>query len=157
MTIEPEIDVLGRVARGALHVLRAISILGGLLAIAGAVYTVIDPVPVYSDDVPPTSTVIAHQITFVCLGLPFLPPAAFTLGRGRWIALTIGALLWFGPMAVEGDHDYGFVIRMFASLVAVAVLAVWRTLIGLTNPTKEAAGQRAADDRERHPEAELRE
>jgi len=136
MTNEREIDVLGRVAHFALRVLRWISILAGLVAIAGAIYTVFDPVPVYSDNIPPTSTVIAHQIVFLCLGLPWVLPVACTLGRGWRIMLAIGTALWFGPMALEGDHDFGFLVRMFASLVAIAVLAVWRTLYGLSNPTK---------------------
>ncbi len=155
MTHEPEIDALGRIARIGLRVLRWLSVLVGLAAIAGAFFTVYYPVPIYSDDIPPLPTLIAHQVTFVCLGLPLVLPIAFTFGRGRWIALGIGALLWFGPMLLEGDHDFGFVVRMFATLVAIAALAVWRTLFGLTNPTKQAAHQRAADDRERHPEAEL--
>ncbi|MCA8952218.1 MAG: hypothetical protein KDE27_22095 [Planctomycetes bacterium] len=139
MDHEPEIDALGRAAQLALRVLRWLFALLGLLAIAGAVFTVCYPVPVYSDDVPPLPTLVAHQTAFVCLGLPLVLPVGFTLGRGWRHALALGAALWFLPMLLPGDPVYGFGVRMFATLVAIAVLAVWRTLIGLTNPTKAAA------------------
>ena len=106
----------------------------GLLATAAAIYTTFDPVPVYSGEnpIPPLQTVIAHQITLLCLGVPLALPCAFTIGSGWRLALGLGVLAWFGPMLLDGDPTYGFVLRMFASLVAVAVLAVWRTLFQLT-------------------------
>ncbi|MCR9247710.1 MAG: hypothetical protein NXI31_22005 [bacterium] len=142
MNAEPEIDALGRVAHTALHLLRWIAVLAGILAIAAAGYTVYDPVPVYSDDIPPQSTVIAHQFTFVCLGLPLATPIVLWIGRLWPVGLVIGLGLGFGPMLLAGDHDYGFVIRLFATGVSYAVLAVWRTLVGLTNPN-HSSGQAA--------------
>lgn len=122
--------------RVALLVLRGISIVVGLAAIAGAIYTVFDPVPVYSDDdaIPSLQTLIAQQMTLLCIGLPLALPHEWSIGRGwRW-ALALGLVAWFGPMFLEGDWAYGFALRMFASLVAVSVLAVWRTLFSLTRP-----------------------
>jgi hypothetical protein len=55
-------------------------------------------------------------------------------GRGRWIALAVGALLWFAAALLPGEREYGFVLRMFASLVACLTLLVWRTLWRLTQP-----------------------
>lgn len=135
---EPEVAAAARVVRVALLVLRGIGCVVGLVAIAGAIWTTIEPLPVYSDPakVPPLATLIAHQLTFVCIGLPMVLPTAFVFGRGRWWLLGLGALCWFAPIPWDGDTPFVFLLRVFASLVAVSILAVWRTVFRLTKPLR---------------------
>lgn len=158
---EPEIDALGRFATVGLRILRGFAVLAGLALIGLGVWLTCDPAIVYQTEVPPLPTRIAHQMTFVCVGLPFVLPIAFTIGKGWRYAFGLGAMLWFGPSFLPGDPVWGFGVRMFATLVAIAALLVWRTLAGLSNPTRtpqqaeHAAGEHAADDRVGHPEAEL--
>ena len=46
----------------------------------------------------------------------------------------LGAALWFLPLLWLDEHELMFLFRMFASLVAIAVLAIWRVVFGLTKP-----------------------
>ncbi|MFO1077206.1 MAG: hypothetical protein U1E73_05715 [Planctomycetota bacterium] len=133
---EPEIAVAARVVRIALVALRGIGVMLGFLALAGAVWTTIDPIPIYSEpaSVPPLPTLIARELTFVCFGLPLVLPTALVFGRWRWPLLGIGAVLWLAPIPWDGDTPFVFLLRVFASVVAVSILAVWRVLFGLTRP-----------------------
>ena len=42
--------------------------------------------------------------------------------------LSVSLALWFLPVALGDDSDYGYILRIFATLVAFLSLAVWRTL-----------------------------
>ena len=84
------------------------------------------------EPIPPLPHRIANNLVWVCVGLPLVLPSRWLFGTGRWKALAVGLLLWFGPMLIDGDHAYGFLIRMFASFVACATLLILRTLRTLT-------------------------
>ncbi|HEX6813428.1 MAG TPA: hypothetical protein VF384_17550 [Planctomycetota bacterium] len=131
---EPEIEFLGKVARRVLAFLRAMLCLAGLVAIAVAIWLTLDPPagPTEHAAIPPLSQRIAHNLVWVCVGLPLVLSSRWLFGAGRWTALALGGLLWLGPMLLEGDHSYGFLIRMFATFVACATLLVLRTLRQLT-------------------------
>ncbi len=134
---EPEIEFLGKLARRALVGLRCLLFVAGAVAIAGAIYVTLDPrVLLWEDElIPALPARIAHNLVFVCVGIPLLLPGRWLFARGRWIALAAGCALWFGPMLLEGDHEYGWLIRMFASFVACASLLILRTLRTLTAAT----------------------
>ena len=135
---EPEVAAAARVVRIALLVLRGLGCIAGLAALAGAVWTIAEPLPVYSDPakVPPLPTLVAHQLTLVCFAVPMVLPTRFVFGRGRWWLLGLGAVLWLLPIPWDGDTPFVFLLRVFASLVAVSILAVWRTVFGLTKPLR---------------------
>lgn len=131
---EPEIEFLGKVVRIGLWTLRGFFWLAGLAALAGSTYLVANPESLVSEPGPvaPLAERVVDGLTWWCLGVPLLLPSRWLVGRARWPMLLAGLALWLGPMFVDGDHRYGFVIRFFASLVAVSVLLVWRTVFSLT-------------------------
>ena len=139
---EPEIAFLARIVRVALLGVRTVTILVGAGAIAIAIHTMLEPESAYAGAaaVPPPAEVIAHQLTFVCFGVPLLVPARWLFGRGRWAMLALGLAAWLLPMLLPGDHAYGFVLRAFGSFVAVSILMVWRMLFSLTPGGAGAAG-----------------
>ncbi len=133
---EREIELFAKVVRVFLRAGRVLFAVVGAAAIAASVYALADPAVVYSeaDPLPPLSARIAHGAVWWCLGIPLLVPVRWLFGRGRWPMLALGLLLWLLPMLLAGDPAYCFVIRFFASFVAVSVLAVWRTLYALARP-----------------------
>lgn len=125
---EREIEVLGRIAHGGLWFLRRVLWFAGAFAVCyGLVRT-------WSADevATPGTTVPALGFVWICAGLPLLVPVDWLFGRGRWLALVAGVLLWFGPSMLSADPEYGFVLRFFATLIACVTLLVWRTLWRLT-------------------------
>ena len=127
---EPEIEFLGRLARRVLALLRVLLFVLGLVAIAAACYLTASPPAAMTEHTPIPSLQqrIANNFVWVCAGLPLLLPSRWLFGAGWWKALAVGLLLWFGPMLLDGDHEYGFLIRIFASFVACVTLLVLRTL-----------------------------
>lgn len=122
---EPEIEFLGRVATRGLVVLRTAFWLAGAVAIAyGAWRALLAP-----EREGPAS---ALGPVWVAVGVPLVLPVDWLFGRGRFAVLGISAALWFLPMLLPDDHRFGFVLRMFATLVACLSLLVWRTLWRLT-------------------------
>ena len=138
---EPEIEFLGKVVHICLRVLRVFFWLFGAISVASAVYLVGNPEVQQSEPspLPPLSQLVAHHLTWWCLGIPLLLSADWLFGRGRWLMLGVGLLLWLAPHALPGDHPYGYILRFFASLVAVSVLLVWRTVFALTRPHGEVS------------------
>lgn len=119
---EPEIEVLRRIARIGLGAIRCAFWLVGAVAI----YTGVFGPPEWTGlDWPPT-----HLFVFACAGLPLVLPGGWWIGhrRGALVLLVAAALMWFLPMLRAGDHRYGFVLRLFATVVACATMVVWRTL-----------------------------
>jgi len=133
---EPEIEVLGRIARGGLWVVRRVFWLAGVAAIAFGVWRTFTA-PIDAAGVVGT-TPNALGIVWICAGLPAVLRVDWLIGRGRWRALTLGAVLWFGAALLPHDHDFGFLLRVFASLVACLSLLVWRTLWRLTGTPANA-------------------
>jgi hypothetical protein len=131
---EPEIEFLGRLARRFLALLRVLLFVAGIVAIGAACYLTANPPAAVTphEGIPALQQRIAYNFVWICAGLPLLLPSRWLFGAGRWKALAVGLALWFGPMLLEGDHAYGFLIRMFASFVACMTLVVLRTLRTLT-------------------------
>ena len=50
------------------------------------------------------------------------------------------AALGIAPIALSDDSDYGYILRLFATLVAFLCLVVWRTLWRLTSTGLPHAG-----------------
>lgn len=130
---EPEIEALARIARTALWLVRRVFWVAGAVAVGHGVWrSGVDGgwsfVAPYALATLPAAT----GIVWLCLGLPLLVRTGWLFGRGRWPALGLGAALWFGACLLPMDHTYGFVLRLFASLVACLSLLVWRTLWRLT-------------------------
>jgi len=82
----------------------------------------------------PTSLAIrfTQYVVWFCIGIPPLLPIAWLFGRGRWLMLAVGAAIWFLPMWLPGDHEFGWLLRFFATVVALSVLFVWKTIFALT-------------------------
>jgi hypothetical protein len=126
---EPEIEFLGRLARRVLTMLRLALFVAGLVAIAVACYiTASPPEPAPNEVIAPLQQRIASNFVWVCAGTPLLLPSRWMFRAGWWKALALGLALWLGPMLLDGDHPYGFVIRMFASFVTCVTLLVLRVL-----------------------------
>lgn len=119
---EPEIELLRRLARIGLGAIRTVFWLAGALGIHTGVF---GPPEWTGLRWPPT-----HLFVFACAGLPLVLPTDWWLGRRTGAGLFLGAalLMWFAPLLRTGDHPYGFVLRLFATLVACATMIVWRTL-----------------------------
>lgn len=132
---EPEIEALGRVARRALWLIRRVLWIAGAVAVGYGLWrgwTRGD----LTGAVPQPS---ASGVVWLCVGLPLLARIGWLFGRGRWLALGVGGLLWFGASLLPDDPDYGYVLRFFASLIACLTLLVWRTLWSLTAGATGAA------------------
>ena len=129
---EPEIEFLGRFATGGLWLLRRALWLAGACAIA---YGVWRSLQTRVDD----SFMSALGPVWVTLGLPLVLPTEWAFGRGRRWWLGVSVVLWFAPMLLAGEHAWGFVLRMFATLIAFLSLAVWRTLWRLTHQNDPGA------------------
>jgi len=123
---EPEIELLRRLARAGLTVLRVAFWLAGAMML----YTGLFGPPAWTGLQWPAE----RAFVFACAGVPLVLPCEWWLGRGRWPALTLGMLLWFAPMLRDGDIRYGFLLRLFATMVACASIVVWRTLWRLSAP-----------------------
>lgn len=134
---EPEIEALGRLARGFLWCVRGAFVLAGLGFVGFGLVQLLSGRTGLSE-VTPGAMVTDHHIDVVwlCLGLPMLPPVDWTFDRGRWLVLAGLVVLVVTPMLLGGDDDHGYILRAFAGLVALASLAVWRTLWKLTTPAK---------------------
>lgn len=136
---EPEIELLTRIARRGLWTLRRVFWLAGAVAIGYGLWRSATPPVDAAGNA--GSAPNALGIAWVCVGLPAIARVDWLFGRGRGLALGGGALLWFGAALLPHDHRYGFVLRMFASLVGCLSLLVWRTLWRLTSPVGAAAGR----------------
>jgi len=130
---EAEIEVLGKVVRVGLLALRGVLILAAMAAtVVGLIGIVHPPSSIIrlGDGGEPMTR--APMFTLLCIGIPPLLPIRWLFGRGRWPMLVVGAILWFLPMWLDGDHEYGWLLRFFATVVALSVLVVWKTIFALT-------------------------
>lgn len=132
---EPEIEFLGKVVQFALLAFRTTTVTAGAVAFAYGVYGIANPQMVMYYDLGPRLEPIAPYFVWLCIGIPPLLPTGWLFGHGCWPMLLVGLALWLGPHALDGDSEYGYLIRFFASLVAVSVLLVWRTVFALTRRT----------------------
>ena len=130
---EPEIEFLGRIVRIALRGIRVVLWLAGVAGVVVCVQRMV------------VEGQLAPSAVWLCPGLLLITPIAWHRGRRLGILLAIGALLWFGPIALPDDTSWGFVLRMFATLIAFLTLFVWHTLWRLTEAPAADPGV-AADD-----------
>ena len=132
---EPEIELLGKLARGGLFAVRLAFLCAGAASLAYGLKKSLTAGDGWDwQQFAWRSAPSAAGALWVTLGLPLVLPADCLLRRGRaqTALLLTTALLWFGPMALGDDSDYGYVLRLFATLVAFLCLVVWRTLWRLT-------------------------
>lgn len=132
---EPEIELLGKLARGFLFAARAALAAAGAAAVAfGLVKSLTDGAGWEPGTLAWRAEPSAAGAVWVTLGLPLVLPAATLLRRGLGqVALLLASVaLWFGPSSLGDDSDYGYILRMFATLVSFLCLVVWRTLWRLT-------------------------
>jgi len=153
-TREPEIEFLGKVVRFGLVAFRAATVTAGAVSVVYALLGIFAPAQVTVwmptlDEATATATEpIAPSFVWLCVGIPPLLPTGWLFGRGRWLMLAVGLALWGGPHWLEGDAEYGYLIRFFATLVALSVLVVWKTIFALTKSTLTS---RAPDAQARLP------
>lgn len=141
--LEPEIEFLGRLARGFLQVLRGAFTLAGAIAVGVVVWRTVDTSPPpdllfppgTAYEPPPLFERFAPNAVWLTAGLPLLLPVAWTFGRRWWLLLLGAALLWTLPMLAASDHRWGWLLRIVGTFCGVATMAVWRTLAGLTRAT----------------------
>lgn len=126
---EPEIELLARIARRAVWLLRRVLWFAGATAIGYGLWR--GAAPLADGSLP-----AAAGFVWLCAGLPLLAPARWLFGRGRWRALALAALLWFLPCLLPDDHRHGWVLRVFATVAASLSLAVYATLGRLAEPTQ---------------------
>jgi hypothetical protein len=132
---EPEIELLGKLARGFLFAARAALAAAGVASLAfGLVKSLTDGASWQPGELVWRAEPSAAGAVWVTLGLPLVLPAATLLrrGGGQVALLLASAALWFGPSSLEDDSDYGYILRIFATLVSFLCLVVWRTLWRLT-------------------------
>lgn len=141
-TREPEIEFLGKVVRFGLVAFRAATVTAGAIAVVYALLGIFllgifapAAMPGMIFSTIPTTAPIAPSFVWLCVGIPPLLPIGWLFGRGRWPMLAVGLALWSGPHWLEGDAEYGYLIRFFATLVALSVLVVWKTIFALTTVT----------------------
>lgn len=130
---EPEIELLGSIARRFLWLVRRVLWLGGCVAIAHGLWRS-STASGWRLDTPSSLLTLpaATGVVWICLGAPLVSRIDWWFGRARYRALAVAALLWFGACLLPGEMEYGYVLRFFASLVACLTLLVWRTLWRLT-------------------------
>ena len=128
---EPEIEFLGKIARGALFCGRVVLFVAGVVAILYGLKRTLTT----GTSWPPggyewRDSLSASGAVWLTLGLPLALPADVMLRRSmRQVALLgVSVALWFLPITLGDDSDYGYILRIFATLVAFLSLAVWRTL-----------------------------
>ncbi|MFN3242838.1 MAG: hypothetical protein ACE37K_15160 [Planctomycetota bacterium] len=132
---EPEIELLGKLARGGLFVIRMALLAAGVAALGYGLKKTLTIGDGWAwGGLEFRSTPSAAGFVWMTVGLPLALPANTLLNRGMPQAalLLTSAAMWFGPMALADDSAYGWILRLFATLVAFLCLVVWRTLWRLT-------------------------
>lgn len=131
---EPEIEFLGKLARGLVQIVRVVLWCGGVYALVYGFQQMLDPAPV--KQVPGFESHSDLGAVWIALGLPLVIPTKWTLQKNRvaMVMLAVFVTLWFGPMLLENDSPYGFILRLFATLISFLSVLVWRTVWRLTQP-----------------------
>lgn len=121
---EPEIRFLARVVGACLLAFRWATLIAGGYAIYYAVRGIL------------TETKNEGYYVWLCIGLPAFLPVHWLISWRSALLLIPALALWFGPSQLPEDSDYGYIIRMFATGVAISVLVVWRTVYRLLPPAE---------------------
>lgn len=117
--------------------LRAIRLAGALLGLgvtALVFWQVARETSVWSGNALPRHEALVHAALGCSFGLPLLLPLSWLRRFALWL-LPLFALLWFGPIWLPDLSPYGFILRLFATVVAITALALWNLLTSLTRPT----------------------
>jgi hypothetical protein len=64
-------------------------------------------------------------------GVPLLLPAPWLRDRRLIPVLLVLAIVWFLPTIRGGDSAYGWLLRAFATGVAIAIMVIWDVFYGL--------------------------
>lgn len=137
---EPEIELLGKLARGGLFVIRMAFLAAGLAALGYGLKKTLTTGDGWAwQELVLRDAPSAAGFVWMTVGLPLALPANMLLNRGlpQFALLLTSVGMWFGPMALGDDSDYGYILRMFATLVSFLCLVVWRTLWRLTDATQK--------------------
>lgn len=128
---------LNGLRRASIVVLQAIRLAGGLLglAVTGLVcWQVVQETSVLSGNALPRHEALVHAALGCSFGLPLLLPLLWLRRLALWL-LPLFAVLWFGPIWLPDLSPYGFILRVFATGVAITALVLWNLLLSLTSPT----------------------
>jgi hypothetical protein len=136
---EPEIEFMGKVARRVILLLRVAFFSAGALAIGHGLQEM--AATGSADSLPPMQAHNDRGVVWIALGLPLVVPSRWILSKTRALKamLAVFALLWFVPVCFENDSPYGYILRMFATLISFLSMLVWRTLWRLTQPDDAAS------------------
>ena len=137
---EPEIEFLGKLAHGFLAFARVALWGAGTAAIGYGIWQTFlaGSDPALAGETDPALSPTASHLVWFPLGLPLVLPADWLLTKNRhriWI-LAVSVMLWFTPMLFGDASRYGYILRMFATLISFLSLLVWRTLWQLTKPAE---------------------
>ncbi|MBK8095522.1 MAG: hypothetical protein IPK26_00330 [Planctomycetes bacterium] len=80
-------------------------------------------------------TAIAWFALGLSFGVPLLMPLLWQRRHLRWL-LPVYLLLWLLPIAVDPE-PLAFILRMFATSVAITALILWHLLLSLTKQEPE--------------------
>ncbi len=131
---EPEIEFLGMLARGMVRLVRVALWCGGAYALVYGFQQMLDPST--TPEVPGFESHSDRGAVWFALALPLVVPAKWVLEKGPMTLgmLTIFVTLWFAPMLLSNDSPYGYILRLFATLISLMSILVWRTVWRLTLP-----------------------
>ncbi len=135
---EPEIELLGKLARIGLFAIRVAMFVAGTAALAyGLTKSLTSGDGWEWLSLEWRARPSAAGAVWLTVGLPLVLPANVLLDRGLPQAALLGlsAVMWFMPWTLGDDSEYGYILRLFATLVAFLCLVVWRTLWRLTTPS----------------------
>jgi hypothetical protein len=107
---EPEIELLGKLARGGLFVLRMAFLAAGVAALGYGLKKTLTIGDGWAwGALEFRSTPSAAGFVWMTVGLPLALPANTLLDRGlpQAALLLTSAAMWFGPMALADDSAYG--------------------------------------------------
>lgn len=126
-----ELPRLRSVVLAALWTLRTIAFAAGLAALTLAL--------VYHDRPPTVTDAEVPKVTLgnvlvglaTSFGLPLLLPSRWLRDRRLLAVLLVLAVAWVLPTLRGDDRSHGWLLRAFASLVAIAVMVLWNICHGL--------------------------
>ncbi len=122
----PPVRELEPLRRASVVVLTALRLAGGALGLGVIAFAIW--YGLHTDD--GRDAGIAYAALGISFGVPLLMPLRWL--RRHWLRLLpVFALPWFGPLPLD-PQPWAFILRMFATGVAISALIVWHMLQSLT-------------------------